>query len=79
MPRVVGIPFEPVKCVAGDLECQLVAGHCTHDARGIDDERRAIDVFFVSKLLARPALRVDDPVEPALFLSRITRSRKATP
>ena len=79
MLRVMGMLFEPVERIAGDFECQLVARHRAHDAGGIDGERRAIDMFFVTELSDQPALRVDEPVEPPCSLSRITRSRKAIP
>ena len=70
MPRVMGMLLQPVECIAGHLERELVAGHRAHGAGRIHCERRAINVLFVTEPGIEPALRIDDPVEsPSLLVA----------
>ena len=57
MLRVVRVLIQPVEGIAGDLECQLVAGDLADRAGGVDHERDAIGVLLVAEPGIEAALR----------------------
>src|SRR5207244_2524277 len=63
--RVVGVLFEPVEGVAGDLQGRLVMGDLVDDARGIEDKSRTVDMLLGAECRADLAVGTEDPVEPA--------------